>query len=178
MFFGIAWLIITISGLHIAGYVVAAGDPCAEGQSSSLWFFDFSDNFWSDSYNCAIGKPITDIEDSPIELGAWNPGTELKGSSFTNNGTVLTDTEESREKTLDYITGLVNYALWILGLIALLYLIYHAVLTLTAGSDDGQASKWREGMKYAAYALLGLGAARFMVSMIIFLINLVTVRFS
>lgn len=176
--FGLLGLVLTICGLHAASYVSAAGDPCAGGNSNSLWFFDFSDNYRSDSYNCAIGKPITDIEDSPIEKGAGNPGTELKGSAFTNNWTVLTDTEESWEKTLNYVRGLVNYALWIIGLVALLYLIYHAVLTVTAGTDDGQAQKWREGMKYAAYALIGLGVARFLVSMIIFLINLVTVRYS
>ncbi len=66
-------------------------------------FFDFSDNFWSDSENCVVGKPITDITDSPIEKGAGNPGTELKGTAFDNNGNVITSTEDAWTKTLNYI---------------------------------------------------------------------------
>lgn len=162
------------------GSFATAADPapCSAGNTSSLPFFDFADNFWSDSENCVVGKPITDLKDSPIEEGAGNPGTELKGSAFDNNGSVIVDTEDARTKTLNYIRGLVNYALGILALVALLYLIYHAILTATAWSDEAQAKKWREGVKFAAIALAWLGASWFIVSIIIFLINLITVRFS
>jgi len=50
-------------------------------------------------------------------------------------------TEQSRSKTADFVRALVNYALAVIGLVALLYIAYHGFLTLTAAGDDEKSGK-------------------------------------
>lgn len=86
----------------------------------------------------------------------------------------VTSTTQSRTKTADFVKALVNYALAIVGLVALLYVVYHGFLTLTAAGKDDQFSKWLEGMKYGAFALAGIGVARFVLSLVFWLIQQIT----
>jgi len=60
-----------------------------------------------------------------------------------------------------------------LGLVALVYLIYHGFLILTASGDENQYKKGIAGIKFAAIALAGIGASWLIVSAIFWLIALV-----
>ena len=80
-------------------------------------------------------------------------------------------TASTRWKTANYVRALINYALAVLWLVALVYIIYHWILTLTAAGDEGKTAKWREWIQYWAIALVGIGIAWFIVSGIVWLIQ-------
>ena len=120
----------------------------------------------------------TEIRDSTDTL---RDGTELIAEGIgdaDNNDKIyfseVTSTEQSRAKTADYVRALVNYALAVIGLVALLYIAYHGFLTVTAAWDDDQSAKWMEWMRYGAMALIGVALAWFILSLIFWLIQQIT----
>lgn len=78
----------------------------------------------------------------------------------------LKDGESSREALLNVIKGIINYVLWFIGLIALLYLLYHGIMMLIHPWDEGKTEESRKAMKYAGMAIVGVGVAWFIVSVI------------
>lgn len=72
---------------------------------------------------------------------------------------------------INVIKGAVNWALWILGLIALLVLLYGWFLMVTAAGNEDQYGKWRTILKHASIWLAVIGLAWFVVSIIFWLIN-------
>lgn len=119
-----------------------------------------------------VGKKIIDAKD-PLRDGTQLVAEGI-GDADGNDKIYyekLDSTKSSRQKTADFVKALVNYALAVIGLIALIYLLYHGFLTATAGNDEKKAGKWREGIKYGAIALIGIGLARFIASIIFWLIQ-------
>ncbi len=113
----------------------------------------------------------------PLRDGAYNIVSPVTG---TGELAWLTATEEkissheiAKNKTMKIIKNAINYALWMLTLIALVYLIYHGFLIVTAAGDDTQYKKWIAGAKYAAIAIVGIWASRLIVSMIFWLLALI-----
>lgn len=83
----------------------------------------------------------------------------------------LDNTWDSRAATANYVRALVNYALAVLWLVALLYILYHWFLTVTATWDDDQAAKWWKWIKYWSLALVWVGLAWFVVSIIVWIVQ-------
>jgi hypothetical protein len=83
--------------------------------------------------------------------------------------------EMAKNKTLNLVKNIINYFLWLLALITLIYLIYHWVLILTAAWDDAQYKTWIKSVKYAVIALWGIWLSRFIISFVFRLLNLVVV---
>lgn len=139
--------------------------------SFSRWFNWFlnNDTIITDTIDDVRGSKIEDADD-PLRDGSYAVGEGVEDIYNDEQ----TDTQWSWDKTLRYIKGPVNYFLGIVGLVALIYLIYHGILTLTSGSDENQQKKGLEGVKYAVIAIAWLGVARFILSLIFWLINLVT----
>ena len=81
--------------------------------------------------------------------------------------------QNAKYKVMNIIKSIINYALWMVSLIALIYLIYHGFLIVTAAGDDTQYKKGLKGIKYAAIAMVGIGVSRLIVSWIFRLINLI-----
>ena len=133
---------------------------------AGLPVFVDGDTVITDNPDQVIGAEIRNSDD-PIRDGSYIIWENTDG---IYNAEELTDTGTSREKTTNFIKGIVNYALWILGLIALIYMMYHGFLTLTAGADEEKYKKWREGVRYAAIALAGIGVAWFVVSGVFWLV--------
>lgn len=136
-----------------------------------LWFNRFLDNdsILTQDEKDVIGTKLEESDD-PLRDGSF-----LIGDSVDNiYNEELTDTQTSREKTTRYIKGPINYFLWIVGLFALIYLIYHGLLTVMSGSDEEQQKKWLAGVKFGAIAIIGLGVTWFLLSLIFWLINIVT----
>jgi hypothetical protein len=63
--------------------------------------------------------------------------------------------------------------LGLLGLVALIYLIYNGFLILTAAGDEAQYKKGLQSVKYAAIALAGIGASWLIVSLIFYGISFI-----
>ena len=105
----------------------------------------------------------------------WQPlGDQDDGDGIYFDDGIST-TGDAWTRWTRFVRGLLNWALWIAGLVALIYLIYHGILALTAGTSDDQYKKWISGIQYAFYAIAGIAIARFILSLVFWLINLLTV---
>jgi len=82
----------------------------------------------------------------------------------------IEDHSSAREKTFTIVKNLINYALWILSLIALIYMIYHGIIILTAAGDDAKYKQGMKGIKFAAIALIWIWFSWIIVSSIFWLI--------
>jgi hypothetical protein len=116
----------------------------------------------------------------PIRDGSFRIINEGDNQNLVNNvlnnqvNQEITDYDTAKNRTLDIIRRIINYILGLVALTALIYLIYHGLLILTAAGDEDQYNKGLKGIKYAAIALAGIGVSRFVVSMIFFLISVIT----
>ena len=72
--------------------------------------------------------------------------------------------------TMAILKNIINYSLWLVSLIALIYLMYHWFLMVTAAWDDTQYKKGIKWLKLAAVALTGIWMSWLLVSFILWLI--------
>lgn len=94
-------------------------------------------------------------------------------SGVVGVGDEISSHQNAQNKVMDVIKNMLNYALWMLALIALVYLLYNGFMIVTAAGDDTQYKKWLSGIKYAAIAIAGIGASRLVVSWIFWIIALI-----
>ena len=120
--------------------------------------------------NDVVGEEIINSEKA-LRDGSY---TLSEGVEGIYNDTKLEDTGTSREKNANYIKGYINYFLGITGLIALLYLLYHGFMAVTAWTDEDQLKKGMEWVKYAGMAILGIAVAWFVVSGLFWLSFIIT----
>lgn len=117
------------------------------------------------------GEAIT----NPIREGSYKVVNAENGSNGIDN--IIRGTDEIRDhgdavdETLALIKRIINYALSIASLIALIYMLYHGFLIVTAAGDDGQYKKWLEWIKFAAIAMMWIATSWLIVSFIIWIIT-------
>ena len=126
----------------------------------------FNDN--QDQYIDAndIANPIRDGAYTAIKSPDQN--NEIGGLQGVSQK--IEDHETAKEKTFTIVKNVINYALGLLSLIALVYMIYHGIIILTAAGDDAKYKQGMKGIKFAAIALIGIGFSRIIVSSIFWLI--------
>jgi len=116
-----------------------------------------------------------DIND-PLRDGAYNTISPVSWTGtvwwIVGVGDKISSHQNAQNKTLDVIKNIINYALSMIALVALVYLIYHGFLMVTAAGEDTQYKKWIAGIKYATIAMIGIGTSWFVVSAIFWLIAL------
>ncbi len=78
------------------------------------------------------------------------------------------------DKFLKVVKGAVNRVLGILGLIALLFLLYGGFEMVTAAGDDKKYSAGAKVLKAAAIGIVMIGMARFIASGLFWLSNILT----
>ena len=82
---------------------------------------------------------------------------------------------ENYTTSLGYVMALIqiaiNWTLWILAFIALIFLLYCGFLIFSAGTDDKSASKGKSWIKTAAIALSGIGLSWLIISAMLRFIN-------
>lgn len=116
-----------------------------------------------------------DIQD-PLRDGAYgiiggdNTDPNKQISSILDNGKI-TQHKTAMDSTLNLVKKAINYLLWFLWLIALVFMIYHWFLILTAGDDDAQYKKWLKSIKYAFIAIWWIWISWLFVSLIFRLIS-------
>lgn len=139
------------------------------------WFGTVDNPVWTSEQEHVIWMQIT------TSIDPFRDGTELVaegiGDADSNDEIYyeeIESTQEARTKTADYVRALVNYALAAIWIVALLYLLYHGFLTATAGGNEEQEKKWREGIRYGAMALLGIAVAWFILSLVYRLLQRIT----
>lgn len=136
------------------------------------------DGFWSSSSitTSDATKVIIGVsEDNPIREWMQRP-IEYETGKIENvidyDWNVFERHRDAIESTMKVIQSIVNYALGLLAIIALVYLIYHGFLVLTAGGDDAKVKKWQKWIKTAAIALIWIGLSWSIVSLILWFITL------
>ncbi len=117
---------------------------------------------WTDNNVVNTGLVTWD----PLREWSMNPWTKLKE---TLNTPQLT-TSQAKWDTLSLIKWIINYGLGLLWLIALVYLIIHWFMMVTAAWNDEKYKKWFQWVKYWTIALLGIWVSWFIVSLILYLI--------
>lgn len=113
-----------------------------------------------------ISNPIRDGAYAAIQSPDEN--NEVGGVQGINNK--IEDHTDARDRTFTIVKNLINYSLWILSLVALVYMIYHGIVILTAAGDDAKYKQGMKGIKFAAIALIGIWFSRIIVSSIFWLI--------
>lgn len=86
----------------------------------------------------------------------------------------ITTFNTAKNTTIGIIHLFINYALWLLSLVALIYLIIKWFMIITALGDTEKYKKWLAGVKTAAIAIAGIGMSRLIVTFIFYVIGLIT----
>jgi len=86
----------------------------------------------------------------------------------------IEDTGAARDTIAQLIQTIINYILALTGLVALIYLIYHGFLVLTAGDNEDRSKAGRKGVKYAFIAIAGIALSWFIIWFIFYIISLVS----
>ena len=100
----------------------------------------------------------------PLRDGAFKIVHPDTGGSGMITSAEITDHQTAKTTALQVIKNVVNYALGLLSLVALVYLIYNGFLILTAGLKS---------IKNALVAIAGIGASWLIVSVIFRLLSIV-----
>lgn len=86
----------------------------------------------------------------------------------------IDDFGQAKRSTLGVVTMFINYALSLVSLVALIYLIVHGVMILTAMEDEAKYKKGLAGVKTAGIALAGIALSWLIVTLIFYVIRIAT----
>lgn len=121
---------------------------------------------WTDN----MENPLNDWAFWIVNWEWWNG--QLSWLVWTDQK--ITDYSNALSKILKTIQNIVNYALWLIGVIALIYMIVHGFMILTAAWDDGKVKKWFKWIKNALLAISWIWLSWIIISFIIWLIKTLT----
>lgn len=124
---------------------------------------DYQDNA-EENVSVSWDTPLADWQDAIASKTPWiiKPAEEI-----TDHWTAL-------NHTIHLIQVAINWLLWILATVALIYVLYCGFLIFTAGSDEAWVKKWTKWIKTAAIALAWIWLSWLIVSAILWLINNLT----
>ncbi len=132
--------------------------------SAVTFGYSYYDKLTQDDQSVVV---TNDISGDPLRHGASNPNNGING--LYSRGTI-TNFLQAQNDTIAFIQNIINWALSIVGLVALIYLLYNGFLMVTAAGDDGQFKKWAKALRTSAIALIWLGVSAFIVNLILYLI--------
>lgn len=126
-------------------------------------------------YNKEPSKALNtqDIND-PLRDGIYGAITTKDGNKKVSgilDAGKIQNTDNAQQQTLALVRNVINYALGLISLIALAYMIYHGYLIVTAGWDNKQYDKGLSWIKTAGMAIWGIGLSWFIVSFIFYVLN-------
>ena len=144
-----------------------------------LWTTDLIYNTDSDNAvdvydnNNPISDPLRQWIQKVIDADPENtdPGLEIW---WVLNPWLIQNHSTAMNSTMTIVKNLINYALWLLSLIALVYLLYHWFIIVTAAWDDTQYKKWIKWLRLATIALTWIWLSWLLVSFIFWLINYIS----
>lgn len=129
-----------------------------------LWFFVIQGN--------VAHAQIEDNQSNPLVTPKHSGGADqvavigLEDASNQNGG--------QEDALINVVKWWVNRVLGILGLIALLILMYGGFLMVTSAGEEEQYKKGRTILKHAVIGLIIIGVAWFVVSIVFWLVNKTT----
>lgn len=162
----IAWIVILISTL-CTSFLLAQWMNL--GNTDTILNTDSNNAVNTDNGNWTIWDPIREWAYHLI-----NDWEEYQIGWIISNDEQITNHDDAMNNTLNIITRIINYALWLASLIALIYLLVHWFIMVTAAWNDWQYKKWLKWIKFAVIALGGIGLSWFIVSFIFWIIENIT----
>jgi len=134
------------------------------------WLKTWPEKEWFDPTTSGTPK-IKDEEITDIDKWSVTFSDKLKGILHLPE-------KEKYETSLWYVIALIqitiNWLLWILAFVALVYMLYCGFLVVTSGADDKNATKGKKWISTAAIALAWIGLSWLIIScMIRFIKNVV-----
>ena len=118
------------------------------------------------------------VTTDPLREGAFfvvNDGNNTTVQNIINSNTTgqITSFSQAKTSTISIINTLINYSLSLLAFIALVYLMYHWFIMLTAAGNEEKYSEGLQWIKYAAIALAGIGLSWLVISLIFYIISFI-----
>ncbi len=118
----------------------------------------------------------------PVSLThAQIDNTDNPLTSQTDNGSAekiavpgAVDGTNTKDAFVNVVKGAINWVLGILALIALIVVLYGGFLMVTAAGEEDNYKKGFTILKQAAFGLVLIGVAWFILSLVFWLINLTT----
>lgn len=118
----------------------------------------------------------TELANDPLRDGAFviiNDGTNSVDNIIGSDEPQIGTFGNAKNRVINILNTIINYTLGLLAMVALVYLMYHGVLILTAAGDEERFNTGLQGIKYAGIALAGIWLSRFVVSLIFYLIDFI-----
>lgn len=118
----------------------------------------------------------TDLANDPLRDGAYviiNDGWSNSVDNIIGSNQPIGTFGNAKNRVINILNTIINYTLGLLAMVALVYLMYHGVLILTAAGDEERFNNGLQWIKYSAIALAGIGLSWFIVSLIFYLIDFI-----
>lgn len=131
---------------------------------------------WSNIYNTEMNNAISGGESSVDPIRYWvqtitNGEDNAWGIIGILHTNIISNHMEALNDTLRIVQNIVNYALGLVWLVALIYILFHWFIILTAGDDDSKQKKWIKWIKNGFIAMAWIALSRIIVSFLLRLIN-------
>jgi len=152
----------------MASLALAGPDPSGIGPNNEILTTDRNDVVSTTDID---GNPIKQWVDQLINGAPWSD-KQLIGN-LIREGEDINTFEKSIGKALDLVKTIINYALWLAALIALIILIFYWIQILVHQWEEA-GKKAGEAIKKVWLALAGLAFSWIIVSFIFFLIDVFT----
>lgn len=101
----------------------------------------------------------TELANDPLRDGAFviiNDGTNSVDNIIGSDEPQIGTFGNAKNRVINILNTIINYTLGLLAMVALVYLMYHGVLILTAAGDEERFNTGLQGIKYAGIALAGI----------------------
>lgn len=106
------------------------------------------------------------------QLSPSNPFKDAQDSGSAEEVNLIWTESWQDDAFINVVRWVINRTLGIMGLIALIILLWWGFLMVTAAWDSDRYSKWFTILKQAALWLVLIGVARFIISLVFWLIQL------
>ena len=137
--------------------------------NKTVWYvFGFLPEWTTDSrsYTKEKGDFLGEVWNEPIRQWAW--------WIWENVEWIAEKDSDYQGWFLNYVSDIINYILAIAAFVALIYLLYHGFLVITAAGNEDKYKKWLWWLKYWTIALVGIWVSRFIISLIFFVVDYAT----
>jgi len=113
----------------------------------------------------------TTIQASSLIDNAKSPFIDKSDPGAANDVAVIGTDTQQQDGIVNVVRWVINWVLWIMGLVALMFLIYGWFLMVTSWWEEDKYAKWFTILKHAVVWLILIGTAWFVASLIFWLIN-------
>lgn len=130
--------------------------------TSTILTTDINEVIDTNVWNSTISDPLRQWAFQAVSSDEW----DYVIGWIVGNDNEITEHETALNRTLWIIKNIINWALWMLSLVAIIYLLAHGFIIVTAAWDDAKYKKWLKGIKYAAIAIAWIWLSWFIISWI------------